>query len=83
MAMKMACDVFDTVKDIRPVKVAVAVGDDEDDTPTKEITVFDGNLSPRAVERLLKKIHDGMRPPTPNKKPDEDEGSNQDGGRRS
>lgn len=51
------CDVFGTHKDVNAVKVLVCNGDDE---VLLERSV---DLSPRAVERLLKKVAQGTTSP--------------------
>ena len=66
---KKECDVFETTKNVDVINVHVSKQtEDGVETP---VTTHNGDLGPRALLRLLKKIQDGMSPPTTRRKREE------------
>ena len=64
MGMKKACDVFGTTNGVKTYELSLkAVQDGEGDVLEKLV----GDLGERAVTRLVKKMRDGMKPPSPKK----------------
>ena len=55
------CDVFGTTKDVNQIAVVLLVGSTEDTPETQP--AGSGDLSPRAVKRLLRFIKRGLAKP--------------------
>ena len=64
MGMARVCDVFGVVKDVKTVRILIA-------DKNEDLLQCEADLSPRAIDRLLKKVNDGMCPP-PSRKVNDD-----------
>ena len=73
---RRVCDVFQTDRNIAPVRVHLATVDPADNTVEHELMERVVDLCPRAIKRLRKCIERGCAPPPPRNRgavPTEDE----------